>query len=98
MQTTSDLHDRLHQRLQELSPPLLQMVLDFVEFLLGQERQLQATLIQATLIQATLAEGEDETQYLLRSESNAEHLARSIAQYRQGELTVQDIGEESVTP
>jgi len=64
------------------------MVLDFVEFLLGQERQLQATL----------AAGEDETQYLLRSEANAEHLARSIAQYRQGELTVQDIGEESVTP
>ncbi|MGA1356356.1 MAG: hypothetical protein ACO35Q_06715 [Prochlorothrix sp.] len=76
----TDLHDRLNQGLAALSPPLLQMVLDFVEFLLGQQQRLEAGFEQ-----------EDETAYLLKSKANAEHLARSIAEYRQGQVVVHDL-------
>lgn len=81
----AELHDRLNQRLEALSPPLLQMVLDFVEFLLGQQQRIGAVLGE-----------EDETAYLLRSSANAEHLAQSIAEYRQGQVVVRDLVEESV--
>ena len=40
----AELHDRLNQRLEALSPPLLQIVLDFVEFLLGQQQRIGAVL------------------------------------------------------
>ena len=41
MQTSSDLSDRLSQRLQDLSPLLQPMVLEFVEFLLKQQQVLK---------------------------------------------------------
>ncbi|MGA1265188.1 MAG: hypothetical protein ACO331_15000 [Prochlorothrix sp.] len=48
IQTDSELHDRLNQCLQKLSPPLLQLVLDFVEFLLAQPDRFQGLLQNGT--------------------------------------------------